>query len=48
MLLTVYCVLEAWTVCGPGLHFTAVQAGTADTSRLQYTVHSQQHILTQL
>jgi hypothetical protein len=25
-----------------------VQAGTADSSRLQYTLHSQQHILTQL
>jgi hypothetical protein len=35
--------LEAWTLCGPGL-----QAVTAESSRLQYTVHSQQHILTQL
>jgi hypothetical protein len=26
---------EAWTICGPGL-----QAGTAESSRLQYTVHS--------
>jgi hypothetical protein len=24
------------------------QAGTTESSRLQYTVHSQQHILTQL
>jgi hypothetical protein len=29
------CVLEAWTLCGPGLHYTAVQARTADSSRLQ-------------
>jgi hypothetical protein len=29
------CVLEAWTVCRPGLHCTAVQAGTAESSRLQ-------------
>jgi hypothetical protein len=33
------CVLEAWTVCGPGLQFslncTAVQAGTTESSRLQ-------------
>jgi hypothetical protein len=35
--------LEAWTLRGPGL-----QAGTAQSSRVQYTVHSQQHILTQL
>jgi hypothetical protein len=25
-----------------------LQAGTTESSRLQYTVHSQQHILTQL
>jgi hypothetical protein len=25
-----------------------IQAGTAESSRLQYTVHSQQHILIQL
>jgi hypothetical protein len=29
------CVLEALTLCGPGLHYTAVQARTADSSRLQ-------------
>jgi hypothetical protein len=34
-LLTVYCVLEAWTLCGPALHCPAVQAGTTENSRLQ-------------
>jgi hypothetical protein len=39
VLLTVYCVVFG------GVNS---QAGTTDSSRLQYTVHSQQHILTQL
>jgi hypothetical protein len=34
-------------LCTGGLHCT-VQARTADSSRLQYTEHSQQHILAQL
>jgi hypothetical protein len=35
---------EAWTLCGPGLHCTcAVQAGTAEILRLQYTVQSTAH-----
>jgi hypothetical protein len=29
-------------------HCSAVQAGSAESSRFRYTVHSQQHILTQL